>query len=95
MSDPQPNLPTLPADVDVMITLPDAPATAPNPVDEIRRMQRGFRRRLVPFQKSKAPFRKPPALPADKVKAFRKLVKRLKRGLPIAMPTTSPKPAIE
>jgi hypothetical protein len=80
------NLPTLAADIEIDL-LPDRAPAAPNPADLIVQAQRAFRSRLVQFQKGQGiPFRNPPKPPADVVKAQRKMLKRLKRGLPLNPP---------
>ncbi len=79
-------LPTLPDVSDENILL--LPSEPPKPVSEgqaIMEQQRAFRHRLVPFQENLKgrPMRNPPKPPEDKIRAMRKMIKRIKRGLPI------------
>ncbi len=80
------SVPTLPITEDVLL-LPDTSPKPPNPADEVMRAQRGFRHRLVPFQKGTGePIVNAPKRPAQEIKILRKINNRIKRiHLPILL----------
>jgi hypothetical protein len=79
------SIPAFASDVDVLVLSDERPV--PNPVDAIYAQHRGYRHRLVPFEPNYGqPIVNPPKPDPATIKLHRKMLKRLRRGLPIGKP---------
>jgi len=89
MTQPQANqnparVPTIPVDENSELAPTEVPSLSP--VDEMMRVQRGQRHRLVMRQHNNGqPIRNRPKPDPEKVKLLRKLVKRIRRGVPVRL----------